>query len=193
MSDHRAPPAAGDRFERWLAGELRRPAPADPARAVRIMALVRAAPRPARRRVWAPPLLGLAVAASLAGLVALRPVALAARPHAAAATAAALGDTIVASLRDTIRGVVRQAVRDSVRLVRVALVAPHAARVAVAGDFNGWSARATPLARRAADGAWVGTVRLAAGEHRYAFVVDDTLWIRGDDPLRARSARDSAN
>lgn len=187
-------------FECWLAGELRRPAPAAPARVARIMARVRAVPAPMRRRRWAPPLLGLAAAAGLAGLVAVRPAALTARPHGAAATAVALRDTMAASLRDTIRGVVRQAVRDSVRLVQFAFVAPRAARVALAGDFNRWSPRAMPLARRAADGAWTGTVALAPGRHRYAFVVDDSVWLAdpsapGDDPgpWSVLTVRDSAN
>lgn len=58
------------------------------------------------------------------------------------------------------------------RLVaRLALRAPEARRVAVAGDFNGWSAEATPL-RRGPGGAWTVELPLGPGRHQYQFVVD---------------------
>jgi len=58
------------------------------------------------------------------------------------------------------------------RLVaRLALRAPEARRVTVAGDFNGWSAEATPL-RRGPGGAWTVELPLGPGRHQYQFVVD---------------------
>jgi hypothetical protein len=48
--------------------------------------------------------------------------------------------------------------------------------VALVGDFNGWDARATPLAR-SADGSWTTTVSLAPGRHAYAYVIDDSAWV----------------
>jgi Carbohydrate-binding module 48 (Isoamylase N-terminal domain) len=67
------------------------------------------------------------------------------------------------------------AIRDTVRMVRFALEAPGASRVALVGDFNGWNAAALPLRRVA--GAWAADVPLRSGRHRFGFVVDDTGWI----------------
>jgi len=56
------------------------------------------------------------------------------------------------------------------------LVAPGADSVSVVGDFNDWSATATPLARANGDGLWWVTVPLSPGRYRYAFVVNGTVW-----------------
>jgi 1,4-alpha-glucan branching enzyme len=53
------------------------------------------------------------------------------------------------------------------------LQAPQASKVSLVGDFNGWSAAATPMSRTD-DGKWVVKVRLPAGRHVYAFEVDGT-------------------
>jgi hypothetical protein len=58
--------------------------------------------------------------------------------------------------------------------VSFVLVAPAASRVAIVGDFNGWSPTATPM-RRTAAGLWSIDLPLAAGRHTYAFVVDGVL------------------
>lgn len=56
---------------------------------------------------------------------------------------------------------------------RLAIAAPNAKRVELAGDWNGW----TPmLATRAADGTWYADLRLPQGEYRYAFKIDDARW-----------------
>lgn len=87
------------------------------------------------------------------------------------APAIVLGDTVASALRDTLR------------IVQFMLTAPAASRVSLAGDFNGWDARSTPLARSTRDGRWAVTLALAPGRHRYAYVVDDTQWVR--DPAAA--------
>ncbi len=61
-------------------------------------------------------------------------------------------------------------------LVRFALVAPRASRVAVVGDFNGWDTSATPM-RRGANDAWIASLPISAGRHLYAFVVDGERWL----------------
>ena len=61
-----------------------------------------------------------------------------------------------------------------------------ASRVALVGDFNGWSPTATSLVPTGND-VWTATVPLTPGRHAYGFVVDDTLWVR--DP-RAELVRD---
>jgi 1,4-alpha-glucan branching enzyme len=43
--------------------------------------------------------------------------------------------------------------------------------VAVSGEFNQWSADATPMIRQG-DGAWKTTLALPPGRHQYKFVVD---------------------
>ncbi len=83
-----------------------------------------------------------------------------------AGSAQVLGDTVDAALRDTLR------------LVRFVLRAPDAARVALAGDFNGWSSSATPLMDSSGSGVWEAVVALDRDAGRYAFVVDDTQWVR---------------
>ena len=56
---------------------------------------------------------------------------------------------------------------------RLAIAAPNAKRVELAGDWNGW----TPMhATRAADGTWYADVRLPQGEYRYAFKIDGARW-----------------
>jgi hypothetical protein len=56
---------------------------------------------------------------------------------------------------------------------RLSISAPSAQRVEVAGDWNKWAPTA---AARAADGTWYADVRLAPGEHRYAFKLDGKRW-----------------
>jgi len=60
--------------------------------------------------------------------------------------------------------------------VEFLLVAPRAASVTLVGDFNDWTASATPLHTAAAGGLWAVTVPLAPGRYRYAFVVDGKRW-----------------
>ncbi|MGA6926806.1 MAG: glycogen-binding domain-containing protein [Desulfosarcina sp.] len=51
------------------------------------------------------------------------------------------------------------------------LDAPAAARVILAGDFNGWDARRHPM-RKKADGRWEKCVMLSPGRYEYKFLVD---------------------
>jgi hypothetical protein len=60
--------------------------------------------------------------------------------------------------------------------VRFVLAAPDARQVSVAGTFNQWDPRATPLVRTGS-GVWTATLRLPAGQHQYAFVVDGGRWV----------------
>jgi hypothetical protein len=75
-----------------------------------------------------------------------------------------------------------------VKTVQVVLRAPDARRVSVVGDFNGWDARADAMTRDAASGLWSHTLALLPGRHVYAFVVDDSMWMR--DP-RSPAAADA--
>jgi predicted carbohydrate-binding protein with CBM48 len=58
------------------------------------------------------------------------------------------------------------------------VVAPHAAGVALVGDFNDWDAARTPMRPLRADGTvWTAVVALSPGRYRYAFLVDGSQWL----------------
>ena len=69
------------------------------------------------------------------------------------------------------------------RKARFAFHAPTARDVFVAGSFNEWNPRATPL-QRGADGSWSTELPLTPGCYEYRFVVDGQ-WM--DDPTSPRS------
>ncbi|WP_447977464.1 isoamylase early set domain-containing protein [Candidatus Nitrospira bockiana] len=71
---------------------------------------------------------------------------------------------------------------DPTVLVRLVMIQPDAASVAVAGDFNGWNPERTPLVR-SADGVWTATVPLKPGRYHYMYVVDGRHWL--SDPFAA--------
>ena len=76
-------------------------------------------------------------------------------------------------------------IRQQVQLV---LRAPTASSVRVVGDFNAWDKERAPMTRDAESGLWSVTLSLRPGRHVYAFVVDDSVWMR--DP-RATAAPDA--
>ncbi|MBK7187384.1 MAG: hypothetical protein IPH86_01470 [bacterium] len=69
--------------------------------------------------------------------------------------------------------------------VTFAHAAPGAAKVCLAGEFNGWSDAANPMTNK--DGNWTLTLDLAPGSYQYKFVVDGN-WLA--DPLNAASSDD---
>ena len=77
---------------------------------------------------------------------------------------------------------------NSPRPVQLVLSAPGARSVRVVGDFNGWDDRRSPMVRDDASGLWNVSLMLRPGRHVYAFVVNDTQWVR--DP-RATAAPDA--
>ncbi len=72
-------------------------------------------------------------------------------------------------------------------LVRLVMVQPTAATVAVAGDFNGWDPARTPLLRNDG-GMWTTTIRLKPGRYQYMFVIDGKEW--QTDPLASEVSQD---
>jgi hypothetical protein len=66
--------------------------------------------------------------------------------------------------------------------VVLALFAPEARDVKVAGNFNGWRPDATPLKKTGA-GKWVVRLMLRSGQYEYRFVVDGR-W--SEDPQAAQ-------
>ena len=115
------------------------------------------------------PLAGLAMAASIAAVVALGTLAAASltdgnRPAVAA-------NTLVNSPGPNSRMV------DTVHLVRFVLMAPGAKSVSLVGDFNAWAKGATALEQTGREGVWVASVVVPSGRHEYAFVVDGNRWV----------------
>lgn len=133
----------------------------------RVMRAVRAAARGTRSSWWRrgytlrlTPLTGLALAASLALVAVLGRMSATPRANESARVATAAHPS-----------------HDTVYVVRFTLVHPEAHRVALVGDFNGWSPDATPLAGEAREGVWSASVPLPAGRHEYAFIVDGERWV----------------
>lgn len=156
----------------------------DPALAERCALYVRStAKRPATGRGWGMPAKqwwwGAAAAAAVVMVIAKpwRPeiVRVADSTVADAVASAATASGVITTLAD--------------HDVRFDLTLPKGAKqVAIVGDFNGWDAKATPMARREADGSWSARIPLAPGRHVYAFVVDGTRWII--DPLAPQAPDD---
>jgi len=61
--------------------------------------------------------------------------------------------------------------KKTLRTVNFVCHAPQAQTVSLVGDFNGWNPVAHPM-KRMPDGAWLLSVDLKHGHHRYAFLVD---------------------
>jgi hypothetical protein len=76
----------------------------------------------------------------------------------------------------------------ALRPVQLVFRAPDAKRVSVVGDFTGWDASKAVMTRDSGSGLWTATLALPVGRHVYAFLVDDSVWVR--DP-RAPSAPDA--
>ena len=72
--------------------------------------------------------------------------------------------------------------------VQLVLRAPAAHRVSVVGDFNGWDTHANTLTRDPASGLWSSTLSLRPGRHVYAFIVDDSIWMRDPRMPQAHDA-----
>lgn len=62
----------------------------------------------------------------------------------------------------------------TLRTVNFVCHAPYAHSVSVVGDFNEWNPSANPM-KQMPDKAWMTSVALKHGHHRYAFLVDGRL------------------
>jgi len=67
--------------------------------------------------------------------------------------------------------------------------ATQARSVSLVGDFNQWDAAAHPM-KRMPDGAWLLSVELKHGHHRYAFLVDGVITL---DPRAQGVTRNDQN
>lgn len=116
------------------------------------------------------PLAGLAVAAGLAGIIALSSLV---------GGTKSVSDAGVAQNQSPARS-------DTVHVVRFVFVDPRASSVEIVGDFNAWTKGATKLERSAAPGVWSASVALPAGRHEYAFIINGSRWIA--DPLAPKTS-----
>jgi hypothetical protein len=168
-----------------IAAALRPLPEVDPAQKARVLVAVAAERERAReRRIrvargWRIVGGGAFVAAGLAAAVWLRtpqrdaPVATVARATASPAVGAPASPAMDARLA-------------AYKSVQVVLRAPAARRVSVVGDFNSWDAEVDAMTRDPATGLWSRTLALRPGRHVYAFVVDDSVWMR--DPRSPAAA-----
>jgi len=78
--------------------------------------------------------------------------------------------------------------RAALRAVQLVFRDPAAHRVSVVGDFTDWDAHQAPMTRDSASGLWSVSIALRPGRHVYAFLVDDSIWVK--DP-RAKEAPDA--
>lgn len=102
----------------------------------------------------------------------LRPVAV----LAAAAIAFFMAFPVARLITDAPRPV-PSAVAPKAVFVQFVLHAPGATSVAVAGDFNEWSAEGFALTDEDGDGIWTGLFPISQGIHKYMFVVDGEEWV----------------
>ena len=119
------------------------------------------------------PLTGLALAAGIAGIIAISGIAIGSRISAHSPVASRAAST---------------AGRDTVQIVRFVFVDPRATSVEVVGDFNEWARGRTELGRSGAPGVWAVSVPLSPGRHEYAFIINGSRWVA--DPLAVKSSDD---
>lgn len=62
----------------------------------------------------------------------------------------------------------------ALRAINFICVAPQAKSVSLVGDFNNWDPASNPM-KQMPDKAWLLTMELKHGHHRYAFMVDGHL------------------
>ena len=119
------------------------------------------------------PLTGLALAAGIAGIIAISGIAIGSRISARSPLATQAAST---------------AGRDTVQIVRFVFVDPRATSVELVGDFNEWAKGRTELGRSGAPGVWAVSVPLSPGRHEYAFIINGSRWVA--DPLAVKSSDD---
>ena len=68
----------------------------------------------------------------------------------------------------------RYGASQTLRAMNFICIAPQAQAVSLVGDFNQWDPKAHPM-KQMVDKAWMATMELKHGHHRYAFLVDGQL------------------
>ncbi len=125
----------------------------------------------------------------------LQPRTVSVSPLGALALAAGVAGIVALAARQDDPAVVSSAEPPAVHMTPVAaeqmtkflFVAPSASQVHIVGDFNDWDSEASPL-QRMEKGVWTISIPLAPGRYQYTFVVDGTNWVA--DPLAPRTLED---
>ena len=125
---------------------------------------------------------GAVAAAALITALSLRP-----EPTSSSTTVTASSSTLANASGARLASGDAAALDMAAQPVQFVFSAPTAAHVRVVGDFNGWDTARAPMVRDPSSGLWSATVMVRPGRHVYAFVVDDSIWMR--DP-RAAAAPD---
>ena len=120
------------------------------------------------------PLVGMALAAGIAGIIAVSSVV--------------IGSRIGAPIDKVAQSVQPAATPDTVQLMRFVFVDSRASTVELVGDFNAWTRGSTTLKLSGAPGVWAVSVALTPGRHEYAFIVNGTRWVA--DPLAVKTSDD---
>ena len=120
------------------------------------------------------PLVGMALAAGIAGIIAVSSFAIGSRLGTPGGKVAQNGQPA--------------ATPDTVQLMRFVFVDPRASTVELVGDFNAWTRGSTALKLSGAPGVWAVSVALTPGRHEYAFIVNGTRWVA--DPLAVKTSDD---
>lgn len=178
----------------WAVGELQRPVRGTAEQRQRIMELVRTSERPRRRTtaayyprwyrrgVLSPT--GAAIAAMFTAMVTLFGLPQSAGTPATFWTeAAVIRDTVVSSER-SMTSRIASSIVDTLRIVRFAIKAPGATRVALSGEFNSWSKNTTWMTRDEETGLWIARIAVPRNADKYAFVVDGDEMVNAPAPHR---------
>jgi len=175
-----------------IAAALRPMPEVDPAQKASVLVAVAAERERARERrmriarAWR--LGGATVVLAAAGLVAAVWLSAPKRDASVATSAPTVPVPAVGGADSTAVGarLARDAKLAGYKSVQVVFRAPAARRVSVVGDFNAWDTGADAMSRDPATGLWSHTLALRPGRHVYAFVVDDSVWMR--DPRTPEAA-----
>lgn len=133
---------------------------------------------------------GAALAAGLAGILLLRgAVSRPERPEHAATTLGRRATEAPAPITSVpgaqLAAADARRLEEAPRVTQFVVDLPGAEQVSLVGDFNGWDPTATPLVRHPASGRWTVAVPLTPGRHRYAYMVNDSVWTL--DPTAPRA------
>ena len=120
------------------------------------------------------PVVGMALAAGIAGIIAV--------------SSFAIGSRIGAPAGKVAQNVQPVATPDTVQVMRFVFVDSRASTVELVGDFNAWTRGSTTLKLSGAPGVWAVSVALTPGRHEYAFIVNGTRWVA--DPLAVKTSDD---
>jgi 1,4-alpha-glucan branching enzyme len=97
---------------------------------------------------------------------------------------AVASDAMIAPAADYSATVADREAGDRVVAREFAIETDNARQVSLVGDFNQWNPDRHRLHRDGQSARWFITVRLRTGLHKYAFIVDDSVWTPDPSAIR---------